>query len=427
MNLFRLIKPSGTLVNVGVNLAGFALPAVVGFLSTPVLIRHLGDSNFGILSLVWLIVGYLGLFDFGLSRSLTQFVAQNRLDSPQLVQSAISTSLWLSLPLSALAMLAYVIASPHLGIHTGVAEQTWTVTVIMLGLIALLMLSSVLKGILEGYELFLPSNVGRLILGIGFFLVPTAVSFYTTDMRLILGVLLIPRALSTVYYLVELLRRQLLHLHAFEQPIMKRLFSLGSWITVTNIVSPVMNGLDRFFLVNLLGAAAVAYYSVPSDTVGRLSIIPLSIGTVLLPKLAARTGQGAPDRMATYRHFIGYTLKLMLPICLVTLLVTPVLLRLWIGPIYEEKSTLLMRILTLGILVNAVANVPFTALQALGKARTTALIHLIELPFYLLGLWFAIRHWGLTGAAVMWSVRAAVDTLLMHLAFQKENKTHAIT
>src|SRR5713101_8834257 len=54
------------------NLAGLGLPLVAAIFTIPVLIRNLGDERFGLLTLIWAIVGYFGLFDFGLGRALTQ-------------------------------------------------------------------------------------------------------------------------------------------------------------------------------------------------------------------------------------------------------------------------------------------------------------------------------------------------------------------
>ena len=57
------------------NLAGNGLPFLLGAVTIPYLIRHLGVEAFGILTLIWGLIGYFSLFDFGLGRALTQQVA----------------------------------------------------------------------------------------------------------------------------------------------------------------------------------------------------------------------------------------------------------------------------------------------------------------------------------------------------------------
>ena len=58
------------------NLIGMCAPMVVALFAIPLLIHGLGKERFGLLTLVWMLVGYLGIFDLGLGRALTQTVAQ---------------------------------------------------------------------------------------------------------------------------------------------------------------------------------------------------------------------------------------------------------------------------------------------------------------------------------------------------------------
>src|SRR5690348_8879968 len=58
------------------NLVGTCLPAVVALFCLPILKSELGTDRLGVLTLAWAVVGYFGLFDFGLSRALTKLVAQ---------------------------------------------------------------------------------------------------------------------------------------------------------------------------------------------------------------------------------------------------------------------------------------------------------------------------------------------------------------
>jgi len=62
--------------NVGLSAIGWLIPVLLALVAIPLLVRQLGAARFGVLSLAWTLVGYLGLFDFGLGRALTQLVAE---------------------------------------------------------------------------------------------------------------------------------------------------------------------------------------------------------------------------------------------------------------------------------------------------------------------------------------------------------------
>lgn len=58
------------------NLIGSSASMTAAVFCIPVLIRGLGAERFGVLTLVWVLVGYASLFDLGLGRALTQLVAR---------------------------------------------------------------------------------------------------------------------------------------------------------------------------------------------------------------------------------------------------------------------------------------------------------------------------------------------------------------
>ena len=53
--------------------------------------------------------------------------------------------------------------------------------------------------------------------------------------------------------------------------------SLRSTGKMSNIISPLMVVADRFLIANVLGAAVVAYYTIPAEFMIRLLILPAAI------------------------------------------------------------------------------------------------------------------------------------------------------
>jgi len=88
-------------------------------------------------------------------------------------------------------------------------------------------------------------------------------------------------------------------------------------------------------------------------------------------------------------------------------------LSVWIGPDIAAHSAPVLQSLSVGALCNAAAQVPFAYIQGTGRVRTTALIHLIELPFYVLLLVVLTTRYGIIGTAIAWALRAALDLLIM--------------
>jgi len=62
--------------NTLINFIGQVLPLLAGLVALPLIIHGLGTDRFGILSLAWVILGYFSVFDLGLGRATTKYVAE---------------------------------------------------------------------------------------------------------------------------------------------------------------------------------------------------------------------------------------------------------------------------------------------------------------------------------------------------------------
>ena len=62
--------------NVGLNLAGYALPLLAAVVAVPVLLERLGPERFGLVALAWTVVGAVAVLDLGTSRAVTKLAAE---------------------------------------------------------------------------------------------------------------------------------------------------------------------------------------------------------------------------------------------------------------------------------------------------------------------------------------------------------------
>ena len=60
------------------NAAGQAVGLVTTFLLTPYILRHIGQSGFGLWALVGSVVAYGGLLDLGIGAAVVKFLAHHR-------------------------------------------------------------------------------------------------------------------------------------------------------------------------------------------------------------------------------------------------------------------------------------------------------------------------------------------------------------
>jgi O-antigen/teichoic acid export membrane protein len=403
------------------NLAGSAAPMAVAVFCIPILIRGLGHERFGVLTLAWALIGYASLFDLGLGRALTQLVAR-KLGAGQdgEIPKLVWTSSLLMLLLGVLGAAVAGLLSPwlvHHALNVPVALQSETLqSFYLLGLsIPVVISTASLRGLLEAHQRFGLINALRIPMGLFTFAGPLLILPFSKSLVPVVAALLAGRIVAWAAHLLLCLRvvPELGRSIAWERSSVGPLLRFGGWMTVTNVVSPVLVTLDRFLIGALVSMPAVAYYATPFEVVTKFLVVPSALMGVMFPAFSASFTQNGERTAVLFWRSVKSLFLVLFPVMLCTVALAQNGLRLWLGLEFAQHSFRVLQWLTVGVLLNSLAQVPFAFLQGVGRPDLTATLHLIELPLYVALLWWLISTRGIEGAAIAWSTRVAVDALLL--------------
>lgn len=401
------------------SLAGNALPAIAAILLVPFLITRLGEARFGLLALIWAGVGYFSLFDLGLSRGLTQKIAvQIARHETESIPALARGGLIALCTLGAVAAVLLTLLTPWLASTVVTAEpllqgEARTSLWILACSLPFVLASAGLSGILEGYQRFRSLAYVRIPLGISNLAVPALLALFTPSLPLITVALVLCRLAMLAALFITCQPYFSGQNQSSTHAELRALFHFGGWLTVSNIVGPVLTYFDRFFISALVNLAAVAHYVTPHELISRMSILPQAIMSALFPALTQALASRSPGVAPLVSSASWITLLAMLPPVLAVVFFANELLTFWLNPEFAENSASVAKILSVGILVNTFARIPITALHGDGRADIAAKVHLSELLPYLLALaWLTSLH-GVAGAAVAWLLRALADCLLL--------------
>lgn len=416
-------------VNSIYNLFGLGLPLVFAVFSIPLIIKNMGDANFGLLTLVWAVVSYFGLFDLGLGRALTQQLSiAIESDFKEKVPEIIFTAVLILFLLGCFAgVLMYIAAPWGVELIKEIPDRQVAINSMyyMAWAMPAIVLTSGFRGILEANHSFGIVNAIRIPMGVFTFLGPLVmVLFFSSRLDNITAVLSFGRVVACFVHMYFALRCMNISFRELKlsRIAAKNLCSTGGWITVSNVISPLMGYADRFLIGLLVSSAAVAYYTTPQEMVTKIWIIPGAITTVIFPLFAALSISDELKKKALFINSIGVVYTITLPICAFVYFFSYELLSLWLNYSFANKSYILLMVFSFGILINCLAHIPYTYLQSVGRANSTALIHIIEFPFYIVSLWFSAKYFAELGVAIAWLFRIMVDTMLMYVMAYKEMK-----
>ncbi|WP_374660401.1 oligosaccharide flippase family protein [Inhella sp.] len=404
------------------NLVGLGAPLLLALASIPALLQGLGEARFGLLTLIWAVTSYFGLFDLGLGRALTLGLARRLAAGADgaALQALTGTALRLLLALGVVAAMVLALVAPWgVGLMRGVADEREALVATWCMALALpaITLTAGLRGALEAVHAFGWVNALRLPLGLWTFCGPWLVlAVWGADLVAMTLALLAGRWLGLIGHAWALHRSvPAAGLgQGGRRALLPELLSAGGWMTVSNVVSPLMGYADRFLIGGMVSATAVSWYATAQELVSKLSIVPGALTAVLFPAVA-----GAEPAPALFRRSLQALAALLLPLTAGLVAFAEPLLALWLNPGFAVHAAPLLQVFALGTFINCLAHIPFTYLQARDASRITAFIHLAELPFFLLLLVLAVGQWGVMGAVGAWLLRIGVDTLLMFAACQR--------
>jgi len=396
------------------NIGGYIIPAIVTVPALGIMGRYLGAELFGVFTLALAVVGYASIFDAGLTRAVIREISIFREDHHERLRIiSTSTTIILILGLFAASLLFFFSDSITTILKISEilhSEVNGSLKILSLS-IPLFLITQIWLSILEGEEKFAILNIYKTITGTCIALLPALFTIINPTLQFAIIGLVLSRFICFVLTLFLCWKDITSAKLSIHRETIKRLFMFGGWITVSNIISPVMAYFDRFIVSNQLGAQNVAFYTAPSEIISRLSIIPGAFARALFPRLSFSAS--TVDRRKNKKLINLLLLLICLPVVIIGSLLAERVMVLWMGNSFSGKPGIVLIILLLGFLFNSLAQVPFASIQARGYAKLTAFVHMGELIPYLVLLFYLINSYGVIGAAIAWSIRMLVDYIAL--------------
>jgi O-antigen/teichoic acid export membrane protein len=399
------------------NLAGSVLPMIVAFIVVPIYLRYIGIERYGVLAIIWVLLGYFTFFDFGFGRAVTQRMAKLSAANDYEISTLLWTALISTFVLGLVGSFVLWGFADYILIHlitmseSSRSEASSAVTWLLLAL-PLLLPASVLQGAMQARLRFTELNIIQVLGTTLSQLLPLAIAA-NGHIEL---TFLVPAALAARLLTISLLFHQCRrHVPLFAKPVfdysyLKPLLNYGGWISVMSLLAPLLVTVDRLVIAMLTGAKSVTYYTIPYDLVSRAMVISSSLSNAIFPRLASVDDQQARDIASSATLVL---VAIMTPAVIVGLIVVHPFITIWLGRDFAIASEGVAELILVGVWFNALVIPHHARLLTADNPKTVVLVYLIEIPVYFMLLWFGVAYWGVLGAAAAWSLRVLLDTAIL--------------
>lgn len=381
------------------------LPLGLGFLATPLIVRTLGNQDYGIYALVLSVIGYTFNLNFG--RAVTKYVAEYRANGEvKKIRSVVSASLFINFFFGLAGVLLIVFSAKWLVsdvIQIAEADRDRTVYALYVAALAVfsLVISQIFSAILQGIYRFdvyskilnfnnLATLAGNLFLAYNDFgLIYLLIwNLFTNIIALILFVVSAKRLLPEF----KLIGR-------WQPGFLKLVLRYSIGIVIYQIAGNFIMLFERGWITRYLGTENLTYYVVPMS----LSFYIHGFVTSIIMMVFPLASELQDNREKLLRLYLKATkIVCFFVVFLATLLIVEsrLFLTLWMGAEFAEKTFLLLMIHTVTFSLLSIQGVSWQMVEGLGQPSYNTFIFMICLVINICILVVFTESHGNLGAAV---------------------------
>ena len=383
---------------------------LIQLLYTPLLIRQLGQSEYGLYSLVSSIIGYLTILDLGFGNAIVVYTAkynQKGEEEKALKMQGMFKLIFLLIGLIAiiLGLVLYFNVNNIFGntMTTIELSRMKTMMLILTFNLGITFPFSIYSAVITAFEKFtflkVVSILNTLIKPI--IMIPLLfLGFKSIAMCIVITIVNVVILLTNYFYCSYILKNKIKY-KGFDKVIFKVIFSYSIWIFLNVIVDKVNWSLDQFILGAVSGTLAVSVYSVASQINSLFVNLSGAISGVMLPKVSKMVASDVSTEELTNEMIKVGRLQFYIIFLLASgfLLIGRDFINIWAGKEYKDSFYVAI-LLILPACVPLIQNLAISICQAMNKHKFRAYITTAMAFVNAILSYFLAKKFGPIGSAI---------------------------
>lgn len=417
------------ILNTGWNLGGQGFTFVLQILLLPFLVHGLGENGYGVWALSSAVAGCLYPLDLGLRRALVFYLAKSRTcpddrKGLQFFESAMAL-IFIS---GSVGFLLIILILPSFLNRWMAIPQTWLTlarVVILYRALALIgeLITGVMKSVPTAAQDLARTNILQslftTLLWVG--MATIAILSHNPQKIALYFAIIHFASITAFYFLAKSYWPTVWPFPRINRPCARKLFRFGQWLTLSQIIEPVLLQSEKFFIPRYVDLASLGYYSVPYQLATKIWQIITAFINAYFPALSDHVSRLPRENHGKFVYqgvWLIFIITLW-PISFLILFAQP-LLAIWMGSNFALHGAFVLQVLAAGVFINVI-NWPILAyLQVSGAPELPTSFHLLEAILYIPLSLFLVSNLGIQGAALAWSTRMLMDTLFLYSAFYRK-------
>ena len=392
------------------------LNIIIGIVYTPVMIRLLGQSEYGVYSAVTSTVGLLSILSLGFGTGYIKYYAKYKKENDQesiYKLNGLFLIIFFIIGLTALICGTVMTLNIKAIFSDGLTSEEYEVARVLMILMtvntALNFSFGIFGTIISANErfIFLKSiGIIRTVIGPLLNIVLLLCGYRSIAMALITLSMTVISEVIYFTYLVFKLKNKFIF-RGFEKGIFKSLFVYTGFIALNLIVDQINWNVDKVLLGRFVGSAAVAVYAVGSSLQSHYISFSTAISGVFTPKIHRIINETADDEIKQRSALTDLFIKVgRIQFLILGLILTgviffgkPFIVRFWAGEGYEESYIIAIALMASGT-ISLIQNVGIEIQRALDRHRFRAIAYFFMAILNVVMSIFLCQKYGAVGCVI---------------------------
>ena len=383
---------------------------IVGLLYTPYMLGMMGQSEYGLYSLVASVIAYLTILDLGLGNALIRYTAKFRSEGREREQQEMfGMFLMLYIGIGIVASLIGVGLLHNVDSLFGDTMTTYelgrarTMMWLLVANLAITFPMSIFGSIITAYERFVFAkglNIARLVLNTAVMIALLSFGYKAVAMVVVQTIFNIATLIINLLYCKYRLKIAIIF-GKIRWELLQEVAIYSFWIFINIIIDRIYWSTGQFVLGAKVGTVAVAIFAVAIQLQQMYMAFSTAISGVFLPKVTAMVARGAHNKEISDIFIrVGRIQYIVISLLLYGFMVFGrAFIELWAGEEYSEAFIITL-LFFIGLTIPLIQNMGITILEARNQMRFRSLLY-VGIAIISLSLQIALAtKYGIVGCAI---------------------------
>lgn len=401
-----------------------------GLLYTPIMLRLLGQSEYGLYQLVASVVSYLSILSLGFGSSYMRFYSRIKKnnDEQEIARfNGMFMTIFLIIAVICLLCGAVMLGNIKLVFGEGLTAAEYPKARILLALmvfnLSLTFPASVFDSFMSAHEQFVFQRMLKVLqyLFNPFIALPLLIVGYgSVALVLVTTGLTIAKLISSIWFCIKELHIKMVF-HGFEWGLLKEMWFFTFFIFINMIVDQINWNVDKFLLGRISGTVAVAVYGIGSQLNNMYLQVSTAISNVFIPQVNRIVAEEQGDRVLTELFTKVGRVQFIILSMIVSgfIFLGQAFIALWAGEGYEDSYYIAL-LLIVPVTIPLIQNLGIEIQRAKNLHKARSIVYLLMAIANIFISIPLIQIWDAMGAAMGTAIALIIcNCIFMNIYYHK--------